>query len=137
MRAGCSALLLVVLLAGCAGQSGRSAASSTTAAPADRLTVDVDPGDGTAPAHWTLTCGTEPGGDHPDAKAACEHLRSLADPFAALPSDIACTQIYGGPQTAHVTGRWNGQDVDVTLSRTDGCRVDQWNSLVPLVPAAT
>jgi hypothetical protein len=36
-----------------------------------------------------------------------------------------------------VLGLWNGEDVDLELSRTDGCRISQWDGLVPLVPAAT
>ena len=49
---------------------------------------------------------------------------------------MACTEQYGGPQTAHVVGRWSGEPVDLELSRVDGCRISQWDALVPLVPAA-
>jgi hypothetical protein len=46
----------------------------------------------------------------------------------------ACTQIYGGPQTARVSGRIKGSDVDRRLSRTDGCRISDWERAAPLIP---
>jgi hypothetical protein len=58
----------------------------------------------------------------------------MKDPFAPIPAHIMCSQIYGGPQTAHVTGRWKGKPVDLALSRVDGCRIEQWGSLGPLLP---
>ena len=73
-------------------------------------------------------------GSHPDAEAACAHLTALDDPFAPLPTDVVCTEQFGGPQTAHVLGRWNGEPVDLELSRTDGCRISQWDALGPLLP---
>ena len=73
-------------------------------------------------------------GSHPDAEAACEQLKAMEDPFAPLPADVVCTEQFGGPQTAHVLGRWNGEPVDLELSRTDGCRISQWDALAPLLP---
>jgi hypothetical protein len=61
-------------------------------------------------------------------------LQGLGDHFAPVPADAGCTQVYGGPQTARVTGRWAGQPVDLQLSRTDGCRIAQWDRLGPLLP---
>ncbi|TFV60149.1 subtilase-type protease inhibitor [Geodermatophilus sp. DF01-2] len=102
--------------------------------PDGRLLVAFDPGDGSPAQRWTLSCGDEVTGDHPAAPAACDHLRGLDDPFAPLPADRVCTEQYGGPQTAHVTGRWRGQPLDLELSRIDGCHIAQWNSLGPLLP---
>ena len=99
------------------------------------LQVEFDRGDGTEPESWTLTCVGNASGSHPEAEAACTHLAGMADPFAPLPADRICTEQYGGPQTAHVIGRWQGQPVDLQLSRVDGCAITQWDSLVPLVPA--
>jgi hypothetical protein len=33
-----------------------------------------------------------------------------------------------------VTGRWAGEPVDLQLSRTDGCRISQWDRLGALLP---
>ena len=40
----------------------------------------------------------------------------------------------GQPETKHVTGRWAGADVDLSLARTNGCQLAQWDSLGPLLP---
>ncbi len=138
----------LVVLAACGSADGSAASPSDAAegpaadpagggiSQADNdLQIEVDLGDGSAPATWTLTCVGFVEGSHPAAQAACDHLAGLADPFAPLPGDVACTQVYGGPETAHVLGRWGGEPVDLRLSRTDGCRIDQWASLVPVVPA--
>ena len=129
----------VLLLAGCAGTAGGgSDAGSSTSASASQadneLTIVLDRGDGTEPERYTLTCDGTPDGEHPDAAAACAHLEGLDDPFAPLPTDMACTEQYGGPETATITGRWTAADVDVELSRTDGCRISQWESLGPVLP---
>ena len=100
------------------------------------LTVEYNPGDGSPVQTWNLICVGFVDGDHPQAEQACAHLAALEQPFAPLPADQMCTEQYGGPQTAHVTGRWAGEPVDLRLSRTNGCEISQWESLVPLVPAA-
>jgi len=139
VRTSLALLASLALLTACAdraesGDGGGGAASDGISRADLDLMVAYDAGDGSAPAEWTLSCLGEPTGTHPDAQAACAHLSGLDDPFAPLPGDLACTEQYGGPQTAHVTGLWHGEDVDVELSRTDGCRISQWESLVPLVP---
>ena len=139
-------MLLLVLLAGCAtaaggdggGAGAAPSAAGDPAATTGDLVVEIDRGTGAPPERYTLTCAGEaggtPGGAHPDASAACAHLRSLAEPFAPIPADAVCTEQYGGPQTAHVTGTWRGQPVDLRLSRVDGCRIAQWDRLGPLLP---
>ncbi|GGO43756.1 hypothetical protein GCM10012286_28380 [Streptomyces lasiicapitis] len=89
---------------------------------------------------YTLECGpTGAGGTHPSPDDACERLDQLAadgaDPFAPVPRDAMCTEQYGGPETAYVTGTWQGRPVDASFSRTDGCRIARWNGLVPVLPA--
>jgi hypothetical protein len=99
--------------------------------------VSVDLGDGSPAQEWSLTCVGFVEGSHPQAEAACAHLRDRDDPFAPLPPDRVCTEQYGGPQTARVSGVWGGSPVELSLSRTDGCAIDQWDGLVPLVPAVS
>ena len=129
-------VLLLLALAACAepAGSGADATPSSTAASDDDLLIEVDQGDGTAPERYTLQCGEQPGGDHPDAAAACEQLEGLDEPFAPLPADMMCTEQYGGPQTARITGRWHGEPVELELSRTDGCKISQWQGLGPVLP---
>ncbi|WP_222193685.1 SSI family serine proteinase inhibitor [Modestobacter italicus] len=151
-------LLAVPLLGACAdGDQGQTAAGSTgpaastgpgrSTSPATvsdpvpsgagddgRLVVELDPGEGGDVASYTLDCSGTPAGDLPDPAAACDHLQGLADPFAPLPADQVCTQQFGGPQTATITGRWAGEPVDLQLSRVDGCAIAQWDRLGPLLP---
>jgi hypothetical protein len=116
------------------GGSGDAAAGGGTSQADDDLLVHVDRGDGTPADDWTLTCSAPVAGSHPQAEAACAHLAGLDHPFAALPDDVACTEVFGGPQTARVTGRWGGEPVDLELSRSNGCLIAQWDSLGPLLP---
>ena len=116
-----------------------SACGTTSQAPgaAERnLVVELDRGNGTPVEEYTLVCGDSAGGDHPDPARACAHVLRADDPFAPLPEDRVCTEQYGGPQTARVTGRWQGDPVDLELSREDGCAISQWDALGPLLPGA-
>ena len=134
---------LLVVLTGCAQRSADDGASGATAdddaagisRAENDLVVRIDQGDGSAPESWRLTCAGTADGTHPDAEATCAHLAGLDDPFAPLPDDVACTEQYGGPQSAHVAGIWGGDPVDLEVTRVDGCRISQWDSLVPLLPA--
>jgi hypothetical protein len=131
---------LALLLAACSGAGDTGGDQLVpSSGPLGDLVVEQDAGDGSSPLRWTLVCVEQDdagrdGGDHPDAAAACAHLRGLDEPFAPLPDDRMCTQQYGGPQTAHVTGTWRGEPVDLRLSRTDGCLIAQWDGLGPLLP---
>lgn len=103
-----------------------------------RLTVVVTgSGNPEADGRYELEC--EPaGGTHPVARQACERLGQLegetADPFAPVPGDAMCTQQFGGPATARVTGTWQGRTIDSSFDRTNGCEIGRWNSLRPVLP---
>ena len=60
-------------------------------------------------------------------------LDELEEPFAPVPSDQACTEIYGGPQTARVTGTFRGEPVDAEFDRTNGCEISRWDAYVDLL----
>jgi hypothetical protein len=124
------------LLTACAAPAEDAAGPAVVSSglPERDLVVEIDPGDGTPAQRWTVACGSAAAGDHPDAARACAHLLRAEDPFAPLPPDLVCTEQYGGPQTARVTGTWDAEPVDLELSRVDGCRIAQWESLGPLLP---
>jgi hypothetical protein len=97
--------------------------------PATSLTIEVRTDADADPTTLTLTCDP-PGGDHPQAAEACDALAAAGpEVMEPVPADQACTMIYGGPQTARVTGTLDGADVDATFSRADGCEVDRWDAL--------
>jgi hypothetical protein len=97
----------------------------------DRLTVVYDDGSGRTVTR-TLDCGTAVSTTEQDA---CLQLVELGGPLAPVPAGQMCSMIYGGPQTAHVTGVWDGVPIDETYRRTDGCEVARWNRMVPTLPS--
>ncbi|MGW0121315.1 SSI family serine proteinase inhibitor [Streptomyces sp. NPDC003327] len=103
----------------------------------DALTVSVSKSghmDGT----YELTCDDRPGGTHPRATDACTRLDGFAksgeDPFAPVSEDALCTQMYGGEAVAHVTGTWLGREIDARFSRANGCEINRWENLKPVLP---
>ncbi len=45
------------------------------------------------------------------------------------PDDLVCSEIYGGPQQASITGRVDGVSVDIDVDRKNGCGIDTWQQL--------
>ena len=141
-------LLAAALLgiSGCGQDSGSGPGGSVTPSPstsspdgstaAADLTIVVDDGAGKKTT-WHLTCSPA-GGDHPTPDKACtvlaEHGRTA---LSAVAPDRMCTEIFGGPQTAHIVGTWRGESVDTRLSRNNGCEIARWDALVGLLPAAS
>lgn len=118
--------------------SSSSPSGPASVSPAgDALTVVVDDGNGSTRT-WELTCSADgPGGDHPDAENACAAIAAARDPWAPVPADTACTMVYGGPQTATVTGTWGGVAVEARFARNDGCEIGRWDRLAPLLQPGT
>ena len=84
---------------------------------------------------YTLECAPVRG-TLPKRAAACTKLMRVERPFAPTPMGMACTQIYGGPQEALVTGRFRGKLVRARFSRKDGCEIARWNRVRFLLPGA-
>lgn len=133
--------LVVGLLAGCASNDPTPPATdpgTDTGAGAgtelqlgfgqaegDRVTA-IEPG-------WTVTCDPV-GGTHPDAEAVCALLEAEGVAlFEPVPGDAMCTEIYGGPEVATVTGTVAGERVDATFTRTNGCEIDRWDAAAVLI----
>jgi Subtilisin inhibitor-like len=84
---------------------------------------------------WSLGCGPAVG-TLPGPARACRLLSTLRDPFAPVPPDQICTQIYGGPQVALVRGTFLGRRVWTYFKRNDGCQIARWNRVTFLFPAS-
>jgi hypothetical protein len=121
MRFSVALVLCAALIAGC-GEDDEPAA--TPAGSVADLAVEVDPGGKTA----TVRC---------DAPEDCPEVDAL-DPkvFEPTPGNVACTQQYGGPETATVKGTFKGEQVDATFSRENGCEIARWQDAAPLLEAA-
>ncbi|WP_443064558.1 SSI family serine proteinase inhibitor [Streptomyces sp. NBC_00582] len=104
----------------------------------DHLVVTVRRAGGRADGVFEVWCRPG-GGRHPDVSGACRaverNTRWGRDPFAPVPSGVLCTMRYGGPATAHVSGRWAGRPVDTTYDRRNGCAIERCDRMVPLLPA--
>ncbi len=121
------------------GASGSEPGASGSVPPGSEptadLTVSVSDGNG-AVITSMLTCAP-PGGDHPDPAAACAALAVAGtDVFSPPDPDLACTEIYGGPQTASITGTVGGTRVNATFSRKNGCEIARWDALGPILGSA-
>lgn len=136
-------VLALVLLAGCGDDEGEPAGTAP-AAPDVALEIRFDDGRGET-SEASLQCGggsPEATGylEDADADAAelCERAVGLRELFTEEPPQRACTQIFGGPQTARVTGELSGATVDRRFSRENGCRIAEWDRLAVagLLPAA-
>jgi Subtilisin inhibitor-like len=105
-------------------------------AAATSLSIAVSP-TGSAPwRHATLTCAPA-GGTLAHAAAACAKLDAMRAPFAPVRKGVACTQIYGGPDVARVTGTFRGRKIWAVFRRRNGCEIARWNAVAFLIGKGT
>ncbi|HVF78742.1 MAG TPA: hypothetical protein VNA28_10625 [Solirubrobacteraceae bacterium] len=135
------AVALGPAFAGCGDADDEPAAAqtSTAASGAIELTVVYDDGSGRKTTGG-LTCR---GADQTaegvlrDARSAgelCRQARGISAFLTAKPdAGRACTQIYGGPETAVVTGTIDGDKVERRFSRTNGCELADYKRAAGLL----
>jgi hypothetical protein len=99
---------------------------------ATTLAIVATPAHGAA-RQWSLAC-TPARGSLPHAAAACSRLARLRTPFAPTPLGEACSQVFGGPEVARVSGTFRGRPVQATFTRRNGCEIARWNRLRFLFP---
>jgi hypothetical protein len=123
--------VLGLALASCGEDEQEAAAPGGE--PVAQLVVTVDPdGRGPEPAKETrLSCGT------PRESAVCAEASAL-EPSDVEPVDpeTACTQLFGGAETARLRGRVRGRAVDARFSRSNGCEIERWDNVAALLKAA-
>lgn len=132
--------LVAVALAGCGGGDGDGEGAERP--PATALEIRYDDGRGKR-ATASLRCGDEPAAEGwlagRDAAGLCDAVGAERELLTEPPDPRqACILLYGGPQTAHITGTLDGEEVDRRFSRTNGCRIDEWDRLAKagLLPEA-
>lgn len=145
--------VLVVIAAGCSDDDETSTTATTTIANETRddagdvaaeiqLTVVVHGGEFDE-LTYTITCSgaaatVEPQVDGVDPVAACQRLedREVVQRLVeGPPADRICTEQYGGPQVATITGTIDGEAVDAEVSRVNGCEISTWDDqLTGLLP---
>ncbi|MDX6356065.1 MAG: hypothetical protein QOF98_2968 [Streptomyces sp.] len=126
--------LLLILVAAPAVTAGNAYAMGLPrSAAGGRLTVRYDDGAGHTRT-YRLDCGRASLEEKGESSDACRRLAETGGPVPALASGQVCSMIYGGPQTAEVSGMWNGEPVRETYRRTNGCEVSRWSHMVPALP---
>jgi len=109
------------------------------------ITVFTDGSDVATGQTYRLAClgdtATLTGDPAPNTAAAM--CLELNDPdvrtrlIGELREELACTMQFGGPELAVVTGTLDGEAVDTTVDRTNGCGIAEWSGLLGgLLPAA-
>ena len=79
--------------------------------------------------HWMICWRMIP-------ERACAKLALMDDPFAPVPKDKACTQVFGGPEVADVTGTFRGKPVNAHFEKGNGCEIARWNRVEFLFPTS-
>jgi hypothetical protein len=130
MKHAVSLVALLVVLAGCGGWEGGKTPGIQTVLQIKAWPNGKDRG---ALREWRLHCDLA-GGTHPAPEKACERLFGLDAPFAPIPHDAVCTEIYGGPAVAKIEGLYRGETVDAEFTRTDGCEIARWDRHAFLFP---
>jgi hypothetical protein len=137
-----AAVIAVLASTGSDGGGSATAPSSPAAATSQPVTLTIAftrrPGAPRSVAH--LRCrGSRATADGflraVGARRACAHARGVARLLTTGPDpQRACTEIFGGPERALVTGRIGDRRVRRGFKRTDGCEVADWRRAMPLLP---
>lgn len=122
-------LLLAVtaaVLAGCGdGEMEGGAGAGRTEVS---VTVDLDGSGPEGAVSRTVSCDGGTGGRE------CSFLADVPlDAFDRLAPSTACTQVFGGPQTAQLRGTVRGERVDAGYSRENGCETARWDRVAILL----
>lgn len=122
--------LLASLALGACGDDDPSGGSASPPAATDqaKLTIVVRDEPSADPSTTTVDCTA--GGADADTPPCPDALRLTPEDFAPTPADTACTEIYGGPETASIEGTVDGQEVQATITRANGCEIDRWETIV-------
>jgi hypothetical protein len=130
---------LVALVAGVPGSAAAPAPTDQAGArPAVRLTIVFTRANGIRHVAHLRCSGTHATADgylrDVGPARACARARRAARLLTTQPEKRACTQIYGGPERARVSGRIGARPVARGFSRTNGCQIADWTQIQPLLP---
>lgn len=143
-RAKVSVLVLIfsataLLFSGCA-DDGVSSGPGPDPTPLDgaktELSISIRADGKTESAFYTLKCSgsaAEKTSEHPQPSEACELLAKSPQILDPAPANQMCTEQYGGPATALVTGTRDGKEVRREFNLKNGCGISDWNNALPLL----
>jgi len=113
--------------ASCGSDSDSDDEDSPSAAGTSlEVTLDIDGEQGEEAARTgSVAC---------ESQVECPGAESLtAADFEPVPAETACTEIFGGPETATITGNLAGEPVEGEFSRANGCEIERFDRFVPLL----
>lgn len=117
----------VAVLAGCGGDDEGGGGPPVTELT---VTLDVDGDGGEAARTEEVSCSS---GDAGDVCRAAAGLTPV-DLTPVRPTQL-CTEIFGGPEVATIEGELDGEQVEATFDRSNGCEIDRFGAIVPLLQA--
>ncbi|GAA1496786.1 hypothetical protein [Paeniglutamicibacter kerguelensis] len=135
----------LVLLSGCGGGDegpGQSSAPPTGQETMVELDIVIRADGQNQSAVYSLRCAGATAletSNHPRADEACALLAmhpQILDP-APAPGTQMCTEQYGGPATASITGTVDGKSVERDFDLKNGCGISAWNDALPLLVELT
>lgn len=140
----CWLVIVAAVVAACGDASSNDDAPIGGPYPVADLSIVVEHPDRDT-IEYRLTClgdtaTVTPEGVDVDEQAACLALAN-ADVVSRLvegpPTNQVCTEEYGGPDVATISGTIDDQPVDTTVDRTNGCGISDWDDLLAdLLPPA-
>ena len=89
-----------------------------------QIALDADGPGGRDPMPAIINCELADGSE-------CGRLRPTD--FAPIDPQTPCTEIYGGPDVVELSGFINDEPVDTTLTRANGCEIDRFDRIVPVL----
>jgi hypothetical protein len=123
-------LLLVVAVAACGSDDAKSGSGSATTTGTELKVT----GESAKALSGTVSCsgdtskGTGMFADN--AVEVCQKISNEPAAFSKVGDDSRmCAQMYGGPEHARIQGTVASEKVDVTVTRNDGCGIDDWQQL--------
>jgi hypothetical protein len=126
-RLALTCLAVAAIAAGCGSDDDEQPAAPPALAD---LRVQVDPDGKGSRASRSTTVRCSSAQDSPVCeKVAALRLADIEPPSRAT----ACTELYGGPQTATITGTLRGERIDLKLSRVNGCEIARWEAASALL----
>ena len=131
---------LILVASTMAGGNGDDAGRPAPAGKAPRVSLRIAYASGEESKRGSLTCAGSAVrrrgflADR-DGVRLCRRARRLATFLSKPPDrDRACSEIYGGSDTAQVSGRIGEADIDRRFSRSEGCEIADWDRAQVLLP---
>ena len=119
------AICLALAVAGCGDEESDVGPSTAHGSTELEITLDADGPKGKRPLRRAIAC--EAGA----SEAPCAVLTVAT--FAPVATDVPCTEIYGGADEVAVEGTVAGESLTTTFTRANGCEIDRFDRLLPLL----